>query len=261
MNRLLLAAAALCFMLSFGYTLFALGAGKFRPARFNFLAMLGGFAAQSAFLYLRGLEVKSCPLHTLFDLLIFLSWSITLIYLLIGPAYRLSLLGAFTSPLVLLLTLVALVLPPSGIVPTPFANPWVEFHAALSIIAYGAFGLAGVAGVMYLVQDKQLKSGRGSALLYNLPPISALATAILRLLGLGFLLLTVAFAAGFISGISIVGLKFGASLVIWLIYGGILLLRRFHALAPRRIATLAIGVFAFALLLLPGIHYLSLQRL
>lgn len=261
MNRLLLAAAALCFLLSFGYTLFALGAGKFRPARFNLVAMLGGFAAQSAYLYWRGLEVKSCPLHTLFDLLVFLSWSITFIYIIVGPAYRLSLLGAFTSPLVLVLTLIALVLPHPESVPPPFANPWVEFHAALSIIAYGSFGLASVAGVMYLLQEKQLKSGKASQLLYHLPPIHDLATANKRLVGLGFLLLTVAFAAGFISGLPILGLKFWASGLIWTLYGGILLVWRIHALTPRRIATLSVGIFTFALLLLPGIHYLSLQRL
>ncbi|HEY5791877.1 MAG TPA: cytochrome c biogenesis protein CcsA [Chthoniobacterales bacterium] len=261
MNRLLLAAAALCFLLSFGYTLFALGAGRFRPGRFNLLAMLGGFAGQLAYLYLRGLEVQSCPLHTLFDLLIFLSWSITLIYLVVGPAYRLSLLGAFTSPLVLVLTLIALVLPHPPAAPTPFANPWVEFHAALSIIAYGCFGLASVAGVMYLLQERQLKNRKASALLYHLPPINDLATANKRLVSLGLILLTVAFAAGFVSGLPIVGLKFWASTLIWLLYGGLLLLWRAHALAPRRIATLSVGVFAFALILLPGIHYLSLQRL
>lgn len=260
MNRLLLATAALCFLLSFGYTLFALGAGKFRPARFNLLAMLGGFACQSTYLYLRGLEVQSCPLHTFFDLLIFLSWSITLIYLLIGPAYHLSLLGAFTSPLVLILTLIALVLPHPPADVTPFSSPWVEFHAALSIIAYGAFGLAAVAGFMYLLQEKQLKSQKGSLLLYNLPPINALATANNRLLALGFLLLTIAFVAGFIPGLAVMSLKYGASFVIWLLYGGILLMRRLHALAPRRIATLSVGVFTFALILLPGIHYLSMQK-
>ena len=261
MNRLLLAAAALCFLLSFGYTLFALGAGKFRPARFNLLAMIGGFAAQSAYLYFRGLEVKSCPLHTLFDLLIFLSWSITLIYLIVGPAYRLSLLGAFTAPLVLVLTLIALVLPHPPAVPTPFANPWVEFHAALSIVAYGSFGLASVAGVMYLLQDHQLKSRKGSALLYNLPPINDLATANKRLVGLGFILLTIAFTAGFISEMPVASLKFWTSVLIWALYGALLVIWRVHALAPRRIATLSVAIFAFALIVLPGIHYLSLQRL
>ena len=54
MDRLLLIAATLCFLTSFGYTLYALGAGRLRPGRFNFVAILMGFAFQSAFLYLRG---------------------------------------------------------------------------------------------------------------------------------------------------------------------------------------------------------------
>jgi ABC-type uncharacterized transport system permease subunit len=35
--------------------------------------------------------------------------------------------------------------------------PWLELHASISLIAYGAFALACIAGVMYLVQERQIK--------------------------------------------------------------------------------------------------------
>ena len=101
----MLIAATLCFLTSFGYTLYALGAGRFRPGRINFFAILAGFAFQTAFLYLRGKAEGSCPLNSLFDVLIFQSWSLVLTYLIVGPAYRLSLLGAFTAPVALTLML------------------------------------------------------------------------------------------------------------------------------------------------------------
>ena len=41
----------------------------------------------------------------------FLSWSIALIYLLVGPAYRLSLMGAFTAPLISIIQVTALLAP------------------------------------------------------------------------------------------------------------------------------------------------------
>ncbi len=257
MDRLLLIAATLCFVASFGYTLYALGAGRFKPGRVNFIAILAGFVFLSSFLYLRGKAEGSCPLNSLFDVLIFLSWSLVLIYLLIGPAYRLSLLGAFTAPLAFLLVLGALIAPIDQSLRQRETNPWIETHAALSIIAYGAFGLACIAGVMYLLQERQLKSHRATSLLYNLPPINHLAAAIGRLLGLGMLLLTISFAAGFISGISVNTLKFWTSLVIWIIYGALLTMNRFHTLAPKRMAELTIAVFALALITLPGIQYLS----
>jgi ABC-type uncharacterized transport system permease subunit len=258
MDRLLLIAATLCFLTSFGHTLYALGAGRLKPERLNFVTMLTGFAFQSAFLYLRGKAEGSCPLNSLFDVLIFQSWSLVLIYLIVGPAYRLSLLGAFSAPIALMIMLVALIAPINqGLVPRTAINPWVETHAALSIVAYGAFGLSSVAGVMYLIQERQLKSQKASSLLYNLPPINDLAAAIGRLMGFGLILLTISFAAGFLSQMPVNTVKFWASTAIWAAYGAMVLMNRIHSLAPRRLAELSIAVFAVALITLPGIQYLS----
>jgi ABC-type uncharacterized transport system permease subunit len=258
MDRLLLIAAAGCFLTSFSYTLYALRTGRVRPGQVNFVAILIGFVFQTAFLYLRGRAEGSCPLNSLFDVLIFQSWSLVLTYLIVGPTYRLSLLGAFSAPIALLLILVALLAPISQeVVRRPGINPWVEAHAALSIIAYGAFGLSSVAGLMYLLQERQLKSQKASSLLYNLPPINDLAAAIGRLMGFGLVLLTVSFAAGFISQMPVNTVKFWASAAIWLAYGTMVLMNRVHSLAPRRLAELSIVVFAVALITLPGIQYLS----
>src|SRR4030095_10650173 len=95
-----------------------------------------------------------------FELFIFLSWAMVLFYLLIGPTYRLSLLGFFTSPLVFLFQVVALAVPgldrSSGV--KIAVNPWMELHAAGSIVAYGAFLLAGVAGLLFLCEGGQMEA-------------------------------------------------------------------------------------------------------
>ncbi len=257
MDRYWLVAASFCFLLSFGHTLYALGAGKFRPARFNLAAMLAGFGFATVFLVQRGQVVRACPITNLFEVLVFLSWSIVLIYLLVGPAYRLSLMGAFTAPLVLALMLFALIAPIDAAPKLQPPNPWVEFHAALSIIAYGAFGLACIAGVMFLVQERQLKLHRVSDLLYNLPPISDLSVANGRLLITGFALLTIAFAAGIIAGLPVHSIKSITSGVIWLVYGAIIVLRHRGLLAAHRIAMLSVAVFIVALVTLPAIQHLS----
>lgn len=257
MERYWLVAAAFCFLLSFGHTLFALGSGTFRPARFNLGAMAAGFLFEAVFLSQRGRIVGACPITNLFEVLVFLSWSIVLIYLLVGPTYRLSLMGAFTSPLVLALLLLALLAPIDVASSRPIHNSWVEFHAALSIIAYGAFGLAGIAGVMYLVQERQLKSRRLSDLMLNLPPITDLGRVNNRLVATGFILLTIAFAAGIVAGINITGWKTGASIFIWSLYGTLIVLSRLHLLPPSRIAAGSVGIFAVALITLPGVSHLA----
>lgn len=258
MGSALLAAATFVFLLNSGWTLYTFGAGRFHPGRLNLVATSAGFAILSLDLWLRGQEQRGCPINSLFDVLIFMSWAIVLIYMIIGPAYRLSLLGTFTSVLVLVLLLFAQLAPLDRTpVTTGPRGAWVEFHASLSLIAYGAFALAALAGLMYWLQDRQLKRRKGGPLLYNLPPVTHLATANLRLLWLGFGLLTISFAAGFVTGMHVNSLKFWTSAVIWFLYGALLALGRTHGLGPRRIALGSIGVFVFALLTLPVIQYLS----
>ena len=257
MEHVALLAATLCYLFSFGHTLFALGANRFHPGRFNFIAMTLGAAAQGWYLSMRGAVEHSCPIANLSETLIFLAWSIALIYLVIGPTYRISLMGAFTAPLVLLLQIVAVLLPETTHASFFRPNPWVETHAALSLVAYGAFGLACVAGLMFLVQEGQLKSRHPAPIFHHLPPISILSEAILRLLWIGLLGLTISFAAGLLAHLAVAGGKFWFSLLIWLLYAAILSGAKMGALTGRRFAISVLAAFLIALILLPIIQHLS----
>ena len=90
----------------------------------------------------------------------FLAWSVALIYLLVGPAYRLSLMGAFSGRRSSLRFRPCLDCADrySASNKNFPANSWLEFHASMSIVAYGVPAPACIAGVMYLVQERQLKT-------------------------------------------------------------------------------------------------------
>jgi len=256
-----LAAATGFYLIGFATTLFALGGGKFQPGRFNVLTMALGFACQTGFLWIRGQQNHSCPINSLFEVLIFLTWSMVGLYLVFGPAFRLSLLGAFTAIFVFVLQVVAIVAPlQRGPHPRSVLNPWLELHAALSIVAYGAFGMAAVAGVMYLVQEFQLKSRHPAAIFYHLPPISTLHHANERLVGLGVVVLTIGLLAGLMVGSPTNFWKWAVSLVVLVLYGGILTLQAIRRITPKRVAAASVGVFSFALITLPAIQWLSVQH-
>lgn len=259
MDRLLLIASTFCFLFGFGHTMHALGARVYRPGRWNFFAILTGFALQTGFLYLRGERIGRCPLTSLFEVLIFLGWSMVLFYLLIGPTYRLSLLGAFTAPLVLLFQLIALLAledAPARIGRAP--NAWMELHAAISVVAYGAFALACVAGAMYLTQERQLKTHHIHSFFYHLPPIRDLAVANGRLILTGLGLLAVGIYAGLmIGGLQSHGVKIAWSIGVWLLYGVIYALSKGHRLSPRRVAWLSVAAFSAVLLTLSGITFIK----
>ncbi|MBA3273730.1 MAG: cytochrome c biogenesis protein CcsA, partial [Chthoniobacterales bacterium] len=191
-DRIFVVAATGCFLAAVVRTLLVLRTGAFRPGGLNFIAISVGFLLQTAFLWIRGTGIGRCPITNLFEVFVFLAWSIVLIYMLVGPAYRLSLMGAFTAPLVSLIQLFALVahvdIAPQVRAP---ANGWLELHASMSMIAYGAFALTCVAGLMYLLQERQLKTRQLHSVFQHLPPLHDLFTAITRLLWLGLLLYTV----------------------------------------------------------------------
>jgi ABC-type uncharacterized transport system permease subunit len=258
MERQLLLGSTLCFLVAVAHTLATLREGVFHPRRFNFFAIALGFILQSAFLYVRGHALGRCPITNLFEVFIFLAWSVALIYLAIGPAYRLSLMGAFTAPLVLLIQAFALLAPIDVRHSVRLnVNPWLEFHASMSMIAYGAFALAGVAGVMYLVQERQLKTHQLHSIFYHLPPLTNLFSALTRLLWLGFALYTAGLVSGFFTGEPLPRVKMICAFAVWIFYGAILQGRHLHRLAPKRIAALCILAFSAAVSVLWAINFVS----
>jgi HemX protein len=257
LDRQLLIASSLCYLAAIVRSIFAFRSHFFRRSRFSFVMVLLGFALQTAFLSLRGHALGRCPITNLFEVLVFLAWSIALIYIVIGPAYRLSLMGSFTAPLVFFLQTLALL----GVVDAPrailAANPWLEFHASISLIAYGAFALACVAGVMYLVQERQLKTHELQSIFYYLPPLPSLFSAMTRLLWLGFGLYTAGLVSGFFTGEPLPWTKIILALALWVLYGAILLGPRWQTVAPRRVAGFCIAAFVAALTLLWSIEFVA----
>lgn len=260
MQQIALALAGGCFLFVFARTMYALGAGRHRRSPANFAVMCAGFCLQTAYLYMRGRTDGRCPTGTFSDMLVFLAWSMVFLYLVIGTTYRLSLLGAFTAPFVLVFQIVASVLhgPERPALPRS-PGPFVEFHGAVSMVAYGAFALSCVAGVMFLLHERQLKRRTLHPLFDRLPPISDLVVAIRRLIVTGLALLTAGIASGFLAGSP--PAKLAVTAVVWAIYACILLAVQRRRLSARRVAGLAVIAFVLALMALLGIGVFGHQTL
>lgn len=181
-----------------------------------------------------------------------------LAYLVVGAAYRMSILGAFTAPLVFALQLAALLLPsaPPAVRQGP-PDGWLELHASTSLVAYGVLALACVAGIMFLVQERQLKMRVPGSLFHLLPPITTLTDAMRRLLWFGVILLSVGILAGFFVGTAVGLWKSAASVLVWVVYGGILWLWSRGALHPHRVAQACVGAFVLAVVTLPAMYAVS----
>lgn len=218
----------------------ALRSGNWRQS-WQWLPMALGFSLQTAAVYTRGQQVGQCPMKSLSDILVFIAWSIVLLYFLVGPTYRVSLLGMFTAPLVSAMHTLAFALP--GAFPDyalkAKIDPYVELHAALALISYAGFALACVTGVMYLLQDHFLKRHQIGGLFYQLPPVQGLGRAIHRMILLGLVLLSASLAISFKLHTPISHPKLIFAWVVWGLYTVIGIIMWRHVLSPRQTAWLA----------------------
>ncbi len=151
------------------------------------------------------------------------------------------------------ISIIALLTNDPGARPPATLDPWLELHAAMSLLAYGAFGLAGIAGVMYLVQDRQLKSHEPGRLFYSLPPIRYLTDAMLRLLVIGTVMLTIGIIAAFFMDNLPDALHLTVSGAVWVVYALILVIHLAKRLAPKQLSLSAMIAFGFALLTLSAL--------
>jgi ABC-type uncharacterized transport system permease subunit len=221
-------------------------------SRWTVVWILGTFLCQIGFLSIRGQMRLACPLMDRGEILAFLAWSLTLFYLLVGPAYRISLLGVFTAPVVVIFQAIALI--PGVLTANPAqlsrGNAWHETHSAMSVLSYGALALAAVAGVMFLVLDRQLKEQHlKSGLFRNLPPVRELLVSLERLLGLGAGLLTIGIVAGFMMPRNEDALgHLLAAVTVWVCYGILLIVKQVRGLTGRRLSLSAVVMFLLSLL-------------
>ena len=100
----------------------------------------------------------------------------------------------------------------------------------MSLVAYGVFALACIAGVMYLLQERQLKTHQLHSIFYHLPPLTNLFAAITRLLWWGFALYTVGIVSGFFTGHPLPRIQVVAAIALWLLYAAILQARHLSGL-------------------------------
>ncbi len=254
--------AVLGYGLSAIYSVFLWRKGFRRDDRISYALIALSFLAHTSAMMLRGFTVASCPVHNLFEAMMFVMWTIVAPYLVIGIVPKLRYLGAFASPPLLAMGIFALM---PGLDSTPEANipKLASIHAAFILLAYGAFGLSSVAAAMYLTEERGLKLRRSAMILSFLPSIQRLELIASRLLMVGFVFLT----AGLSLAPFLMKHRFGVflredpkvlwSAFVWLLYAGLLAMRWRFSQGGRKFAWGTVGSFSFVLLTFWGVNLLS----
>jgi ABC-type transport system involved in cytochrome c biogenesis permease subunit len=256
--------AVVFYGLSAMYSVFLWRKGFREDNRVNYVLMFVAGVLNTAAMFKRGFSVNQCPVNNLFEAMMFVSWTIVAGYLVIGLIQRLRFLGAFAAPFLLAIGIFALMPGLDVRSTTPaFVHGWVSLHAALILLAYGAFGLSSIAGVMYLTQEHDLKFHKLRAVFSRMPSIERLERVTGRALAAGFLLLTFGLSLVPIIVRETPGLevmsdpKVAWSIFVWALYLGLIAWRWRFSAGGRAIAWGAIGSFCFVMLTFWGFSLLS----
>jgi ABC-type uncharacterized transport system permease subunit len=160
-------------------------------------------------------------------------------------------IGVFVLPMVFLLSMLAAFRPGEETFAVPIRTSWIMLHIALLLAAYAALVVSLLASLLYLIQERRLKSK--SAAHRFLPPLDTPLETIdqiaLKSLLFGFPCMT----AGLLIGSVIAQHDFGATyfrdpkillaFAMWLAYVGMIYIRRHSGLRGRRAVYLASSVF------------------
>lgn len=222
-----------------------------------------GFCSHGLAFMLRYIEAGHAPLVNLHESLSFFAWLVVGFFLLLRYRYKVEMLGAFVSPLALLLVIGAAALP-KEILPLPPAlrSWWLPIHVTFAFLGDAIFALAFCAGVVYLIQERLVKSKRVGALSGRLPSLEVLDEVNYRALTIGFPLLTI----GIVTGAVWAEYAWGSywswdpketwSLITWLLYAALLHQRLMIGWRGKKAAIMAIVGFGAVLFTFLGVNLL-----
>lgn len=222
-------------------------------ARFARLLTAAGWVCHTGAIVLRGVELRRAPVLTLAESVSVVIWVAVLFGLWIEYRYGITTFGAFFLPAILALGLGL----PTGLrglaLEPPPQSGWAVVHVALILVGLAALVLNFGSSLMYVLQERQIKTKRRGAFYYGLPALETLDHLTLVTLTVGFPFLTVGLLLGLVqAGRSWASLLAGDplalfSLLMWLVYAATLSGRAVGRWRGRRAAYFAIAGFCVLL--------------
>ena len=188
--------------LSFPKNNFVFQGGRILVAASNllFMVMLG----------IRWITQGYFPLSNLYESLIFLSWGISFIHLVVESKTQSRLIGAIATPLLFFLSgFSSLTLPTEmqkalPLVPSLQSN-WLMMHVSMMMVSYATLILGSLLSILYLAflyfnnQNKEVNYTTGNVSSLSVSKLALLQTVDIwsyRIIGLGFPFLTIGIISG-----------------------------------------------------------------
>jgi cytochrome c-type biogenesis protein CcsB len=232
-----------------------------RPYRLGVGLLTAGFVIHSTVILAETVRFAHLPVNTLRDTLSFAAWAVVGVFLLFQYRYRLKVLGIFAAP-VATATMVVVALMPATVIPAKplFKSFWLVAHVGLIFIGEASLALACGLGMLYLIQERAIKSKRPGFFFRRLPSLELLDSAGQTCILAGFVMMTMGLVTGLVYARVVWG-KFWSwdpkevwSGITWLLYAVLIHGRLAVGWRGKRAAVLAIIGFLTVLFTFLGVN-------
>lgn len=206
------------------------------------------------------------PLSNMYESLVFFSWCIAALYVLLEWKLKSKVIGAFAMPFAFLFIAYASLAPGVSdridpLIPALQSN-WLHAHVITCFLSYAAFALSCGMSAMYLIKRRKKEKGQAEAGWIALfPPLDSLDELIYKTIAFGFPLLTL----GIVTGAAWANYAWGSywswdpketwSLITWFIYAIFLHARFARGWRGKGTAALSIIGFGAVVFTYFGVNY------
>jgi len=185
--------------------------------------------------------------------------------LVVNLSLAVAALGVIVFPLTALLLAVDTFAAPTT---TPESLEWqIKLHVTVALLAFSVLSIAAVLAILLAVQERALRHRQFGPWLRALPPLTLTETLLFRLIGAGFLLLTLTLLTGILFVDNLFGQhlihKTVLSIIAWLVFGTLLYGRWRHGWRGRSAVNLTLigmGVLLLAFFGTKAVLELILHR-
>jgi cytochrome c-type biogenesis protein CcsB len=270
-NSLILSYTTFIYFLAFMAYLLGMVMNRAFFSRMGTYLSLLGFAAQTIAIILRWVEsykmgIGHAPFSNLYESLIFFTWTLMLLYLILEWRTKNRTIGTFVTPLAFLAMAYASFSPSISthiqpLIPALKSN-WLISHVITCFFGYAAFAMSFGISIMYLLKRLDT-SDRGSLFLKLIPSKAVLDDLNYQMVVIGFLMLTLGIITGSVWAHSAWGSywswdpKETWSLITWLVYASVIHTRLVKGWTGKKIAILSIVGFVCVLCTYFGVNYLA----
>lgn len=183
-------------------------------------------------------QVGQFPSNTLSELLKILSMSMVAVYLLLYLKFKRPLLAMFILPVVIIIGISTFGLQNIQLSQSASHSFWLYLHLPFTIIGSALFMVSAIAGLMYVMQERQLKKKHFGKIFHRFPPLNVMNQLNLVTLIIGFAFFTVGLITGVIwgliewNGALVLTPKLIFAFITWCIFGAIISIKHTKGFSP-----------------------------